>query len=383
MSGSLPADSQPVGSSRETRFNITLLSHPAVITLVVMVILVAGFIGQAGGDPLALARLGTRFSLGDPGGTEGYDGQFTYYIASNPQPEVVRALLDVPAYRYQRILLPLAARWLALGNPDWIPWTIILALLAVHTAGTWAVSELLASWQVNRRYALVYGLWAGFLLGIRLDLPEPMAYGFVALALFANLRNRPGLSWLLYGLAVFTKEVTILFVAAQMLADLLNFRWRQVVGLGLTALVPFALFQGWLWWVFGQPGVGSGGAMATSFEWIPYMGLWRIGAFSLPYLIAMLVVFGPTVILPSIWGVWKAAKCIFANERNVIVLSLLLNGLAIAFLPFSTFRETGGVIRLASGLVLAVLLFAGRYRLYRALNYSIFWIILNIFLFKT
>jgi hypothetical protein len=57
--------------------------------------------------------------------------------------------------------------------------------------------------------------------------------------------------------------------------------------------------------------------------------------------------------------------------------------LMIAFTPFSTFRETGGILRYASGLMLAVLLFAGRYHQRRALNYSLFWVVLNAILLKS
>jgi len=67
----------------------------------------------------------------------------------------------------------------------------------------------------------------------------------------------------------------------------------------------------------------------------------------------------------------------------VLVLGLFLNALSIAVLPFSTFRETGGLIRFACGLVLSVLLFAARYRQLRILRYSFFWLVLSIFLFKS
>ena len=76
----------------------------AVVGLVYMAVVVT----SAGGDPLALATLGTRFSEGDPGGTEGYDGQFSYYIARDPLNGWQHC--DVPAYRYQRILYPLLGR---------------------------------------------------------------------------------------------------------------------------------------------------------------------------------------------------------------------------------------------------------------------------------
>ncbi len=122
--------------------------------------------------------------------------------------------------------------------------------------------------------------------------------------------------------------------------------------------------------------------MATSFEIVPFMGLWRIGTYSLPYLLAMSLVFIPSIALPALWGIWAAIRRILTRERNVVVLGLLLNSLAIPFLPFSTFRETGGLLRFAGGLVLAVVLFASRYRIQRVQNYSQLWIILNIFLLK-
>ena len=74
-------------------------------------------LSQVEWDPLGLAELGTRYSQLDPAGTEGYDGQFAYYIAVSPNPKDVAIQLDVPAYRYQRILYPLMARSLALGIP--------------------------------------------------------------------------------------------------------------------------------------------------------------------------------------------------------------------------------------------------------------------------
>jgi hypothetical protein len=97
----------------------------------------------------------------------------------------------------------------------------------------------------------------------------------------------------------------------------------------------------------------------------------------------MLVVFGPAVILPSLWGIWAAFKKLLEDEINFVVLALLLNALLIPFLPFSTFRETGGLLRISCGLVLAIILFAGRYRMYRVLNYGYLLLVLNLFLLKS
>ena len=341
--------------------------NPAVVTLVMMTLLVIVVIINANGDPLALAQLGTFFSEGDPDGTQGYDGQFVYYIARDPSPDVVGRYLDVPAYRYQRILSPLLAYILVLGNVPALPWILPFIGILAQVAGAFAVSELLDGWGISRWYALSYGLWVGFGLAIRLDLPESLAYGLVVWAILMSERKRPFIGWILYGLALFAKEVTVLFMLAAVISATAQQRWKDVLGLGLFALLPFTLFQVWLWIVFGQPGIGSGGAMATSFEFIPYMGLLRIGFYSSLYLIAMLVVFIPSIVLPSVWGVWSSIKRLILRDTHIVVLALLFNSLTIAFLPFSTFRETGGILRFACGLVLAVVLFAGRYQIRRVL----------------
>lgn len=356
--------------------------HPASLTLAVMWMLVIIVLAANDWNPLSLARLGTRYSEGDINGSEGYDGQFVYYIARQIRPSEAALFLDAPAYRYQRILLPLMGWLLSLGSFELIPWTLMVLGVASQAAGVWLVAEILAGWGVNRWYALVYGLWVGFVLSVRLDLPEPLAFALVAGAILAGERNHPRLSWLLYGLALFAKEVTVAFLLAAVINHLAQRRWRDLGGLLMVGLLPYALFQLWLWWVFGELGLGSGGAMATPFEWVPFMGLFRIAQYSPAYLAAMLVVFAPTVLLPALWGIWTSLKKLWAGQINVVVLSLLINALLIPFLPFSTFRETGGLLRFMCGLVLAVILYAARYDMSRVLKYSWFWLVMNAFILK-
>ena len=355
---------------------------PPLVVFILTTLLLITIVVAAGGDPLVLARVGERYAVGDPNGSEGYDGQFILSIAQDPRPANVAPHLDVPAYRYQRILLPLLARLFSFGSSAAIPWLIPLLGLLAHTAGAWAVGELFCSWGINRWYSLIYAFWAGFTRALVVDLPEPLAYGLVAGCFLALQRERNLVGWLLLGLSLFAKEVTLPFVFAVLVADLLKRRWRAVLGLSLMALLPFVLFQVWLWLTFGQPGLGSGGAMATPFELIPFMGFLRIGAESIPYMLAMLVVFGPTVIWPAVWGVWKSVRFFLAGHRSMIVLALLFNSLVIVLLPFSTYRETGGLLRVACGLGMAVLFFAAHFRLRRVLNYCVFFIVLNIFLLK-
>ena len=152
-----------------TKINTRLILPLAVILVAAIYSVI--ILSLHNGDPMAFVLPGTRFTTGDPFGTEGYDGQFMYQIALRPTQAM--AYLDVPAYRYQRILYPLLARWLALGQPTLIPWTLLLINLVSLGVGTWLAGHLLARTGANPWFALPVGLFAGQLLSLRVDLPEP------------------------------------------------------------------------------------------------------------------------------------------------------------------------------------------------------------------
>ncbi len=76
----------------------------------------------------------------------GEDGTFCYRIALNPGTLVG---IDVPPYRYMRILYPLVARMLALGQPAVIPYALVLVNYFAVVGGTLAVAAWLARRQVS------------------------------------------------------------------------------------------------------------------------------------------------------------------------------------------------------------------------------------------
>jgi hypothetical protein len=113
--------------------------------------------------------------------------------------------------------------------------------------------------------------------------------------------------------------------------------------------------------------------MSTGFEVIPLLGFLRIGAVSPEALALFAVIFGPMVILPAVWGALAAVRRLRAERLLPEAWALLLNAAVILFVPFSTAREPLGLVRLATGLVLAVLLFAAVLGMKRVLNYTLFW----------
>lgn len=355
---------------------------PAICTFMVLVLILSIVIINSDGDPLVLVRIGTRFSQGLSDGSDGYDGQFVYYIAQDLNPTSVADHLDVPAYRYQRILLPFLARLLSLGNTAALPWVLAAIGVFSQTLGTWGVGVLLNKWGINSWYALVYGLWVGFILSVRLVLPESLAYALVIAAILAQIDRRYVLSAILYALALFAKDIVLFFVVAQGLLYLWKKDIHRAVQFGLIAILPFALFQVWLYFVFGSFGIGLGGEGATPFELIPLMGFWRIWEYSSKLLIANILVFGPALLLPAIWGAWMVVKKILQRDIDFLTVALTIQVLLIITLPFAVAREPGGLLRFSCGLVTALLLFSAKNKHMRALKYMPLWMVLNVFLVK-
>lgn len=352
---------------------------PTYVTLFICLIYVVAVLINAGGNPQAFVLLGTRFSEGDPQGTEGYDGQFAYQIARNPFEAA--PFLDVPTYRYQRILYPILARLLALGQMALIPWTLILVNLIAVALGTWATERLLTDFQVSRWYALTYGLYGGQLLGLRADLNEPLAQGLVQLAMLAWARERRGWAVIAFSLAALGKETALIFLAAYILSSVTQRQWRWVIGLSLGT-IPFFAYQLLLWVWLGSFGVGSGGAGATPFSLIPLGGWVAIAGVSVPAFLLISLIVVPMSILPSLVGMVLSGRTLREGNFQPIVFSLLLNALVILFLPTSTFREPVAMLRLTQGLVAGMLLYGGLIRSRRILNNSTFWIATNALLLR-
>lgn len=347
---------------------------PCLITLLVSGSYIGIRLVASQMDPLALAEIGSRYANLDPAGEPGYDGQFSFYIARDLNPSEVEPFLDVPAYRYQRILYPLLARIFSFGNTTVLPWTLLGLNWIVHGLATLGVSWVLHKQGIRPGYALIYGLWVGLISSTGLDLHEPLAYALIVGAWVMKALRKDYLFALMLVIALFAKETTILFWAAA-LFPLWKDRSRNkafllLVGGGLC----FVLWQFWLWQAFGSIGVGSGGDMASAFELIPLMGLVRIGFVDWRVFMLFLLIFGPTIVLPSLWGLWISIRGRLRTVGEWSRASLMLHALLILFLPFSTFREPLGLVRIATGLVLSILIVASEQRHTRVLNYSMFWI---------
>ncbi len=357
------------------------LIRPWFITTVLCLVYVGIVILSNKGNPMTLVTLGTRFSQQttvDQGGTEGYDGQFNYYIARDPN--TAAQYLDVPAYRFQRILFPVVGRLLSLGQTDLIPWAFLLINLVALALGTALLENLLVQFRVSRWYALTYGLTLGIFGSVRLSLSEPLAYPLI-LGGITLARNR---QWLwtafIFAIAALAKETTLIFAGAYVLYLFTQRDWKNGLLLGFISVLPFAIWQLILFKTLGSFGIGSGGAQATSFEMIPLMGIIRIWTDTPAEARAkILLILAPTllifVIAPTIWALWVSIKDIRRHKWSVEICLLLINAAVMLFVPFSTYREPIGILRFIVGLQIAVILYAAQNKRYRALRNSTLWIV--------
>jgi hypothetical protein len=335
------------------------------------VLYVAVTLARFGGDARAFAVI-----CPDPQrvatGHCGYDGQFAYAIAVDPAGG--GRFTDAPAYRYQRILYPMLARVIGMGQAHLIPWALVLINLLALVAGTAVVERILRHYGASRWYALAYGLFAGTLMPVRLDLTEPLAYGLALGGVWSAMQSRHRLSGLLLALAALTKETTLLFAVGIIAASGMDRRYRAAIEIALATGLAFAAWQLALRSQFGQFGIGSGGALGTPFEVIPLRGWWALASIDPAAFALISLVMLPMAIVPALLGLWSVARDFVRRQIDLPALLLFVHAGVVLFTPQSTFREPLGMARFAVGLVASTLIYAAARRSRRGLNYALLWI---------
>ena len=347
------------------------LVRPWTITLVVASLYVIVLLHGTGGDPLVLLRVGTRFSERDPEGSTGYDGQFYYYVARDPRQGWRH--VDVPAYRYQRILYPLAARVLSLGNARVLPWAMLVINVGSLASSVAIVEAMLADFGASRWYAITVGLFGGQLFSAVVGLADPLALCLTLAAMLEHGRGKRVWSATLFALAVLAKETMWIVVAAYVVHALKEGQFRRGLLIGGVAGVPYALWQWFLYLWLGDVGIKAGGAGATRFHVVPFgalLSLARVGWAVLALFAAVLV---PVIVVPTVWAILASGRAILSGENHPWSWALLFFAAVIPFLPASTLLDLSAMPRFASPLVALTILYAADHRRSRVLDASLLW----------
>jgi hypothetical protein len=182
--------------------------------------------------------------------SDGYDGQFYYRLALAPllaQPTAFGVTLDHPAWRMQRILLPVLARLAAFGQPACIPAALFAVNLAALFAVGWLAMGMARALRFSRVAAWAIVAWPGFLVALSHDTTEILAAALLLGAVAAWLARRFALGAVLLALASLTRETAVLVACGLCAAAIFDIprrraAWHAAVCAG-AAVLPFLAWR--------------------------------------------------------------------------------------------------------------------------------------------
>jgi hypothetical protein len=305
-------------------------------------------LARYGGDFRALLCLGQRHyhpaSLdGIPrAGPAGYDGQYYVTLATDPffrQLDTAKGI-DAPAYRAERILIPLLAWALAAGNASGaiIAYQLLcwaLGLGAVYLAARLLVEEGRSPW-----FALLLLPTAGLVASMMRSTLDAAAVFFILAALWAHVRRRDTLALALATAAVLTREMSYLVAVAIAFDQLRHRRLARSLAFVVVPLAPYMIWQLYLRSVLGPRYLLAHGGFAIPFSWVaeklPHVfrssGIWWMELFGLAAVAATTVAFILLLARPKGWTPPAVAFLAFA-------------GLGLA-LTYDVYVETWGYARI-------------------------------------
>lgn len=165
----------------------------------------------------------------------GYDGQFYFYIAQDPllRSPATRAALD-NTFRVRRILYPLLAWALSLGQRPALPYLLALVNLLAATGLVAVAARRAAAAGRGPWSVLLLAVYPGVWIPLLLDLTEPLQ--LLLLALGVVLASAPALF-----LAALAKETAGIALATEAARHAAARRWRPAAAHAALA----ALFVAW------------------------------------------------------------------------------------------------------------------------------------------
>jgi len=252
---------------------------PIVVALVIVHGLVLASLRPYGGNLSAMMRIGESEEREQvvreyfqPGfviftGEGGYDGQAYYYVAMDPL--ATKGLYRNP-YRYQRILYPLVARGLALGQPRLLPLTLYLANLLALAAGMAVMITLLRGQGRSPWWSLFAGLCPAAIMTIQYDLPSPLAIALLLGAVAAYGRDRVAVASGLIALAFLTREDAVMVLVPLLGWEVWAHRSRRRAAMLAASVTPLVAWQAFVTSRLG--GVPAAESLAVV-QPVPFAGL--------------------------------------------------------------------------------------------------------------
>lgn len=170
----------------------------------------------------------------------GYDGQFYRYLAHDPfLRKGYSHYVDSPQLRFRRLLVPLAAWLLALGQQDRIDGAYIAVEMLFVALGVYWCGRLMVRRSRPALWGTLFLLVPATMTSFdRMLVDGPLAALFAGFLLYVEER-RWGRVWLVAAAAALTRDTGLLLIAALVIDRLFRRDWRRV-GLYASSAVPGA-----------------------------------------------------------------------------------------------------------------------------------------------
>jgi hypothetical protein len=306
-----------------------------------------------GWDPMALVLRRPPGIPAEQTWAVGYDGQQSYAIALDPLGPAQG--LDYPAYRYLRILYPLFAHVLALGQPSLIPWAMILLNLAASGVSAGLLADLCERRGVHGGWALLVFLSFNYLIVIRFDLTEPLALAFALTGLWACERGHLPLAGAAFAAGALAREVTLAFPLSLAFVSGIRGRWKKAAYLAAVSAGVYFVWVTVVWTRLPGPRLLPLD-LAPTFP--PFSGLLSLQPSQSRVLVLMWAVI--PAILGGVAAGWSLLRGPGAPGSESAWLVLANCGL-IAVLPLASWVDPLAVLRLGLGSLVAIVLWSAKF----------------------
>jgi hypothetical protein len=337
--------------------NFAVVFRPSIIVAIIYIILIGLVAITKHYSAFDFVHLGTVWANHNPSGTWGYDGQFYYQMARDPLHAY--QYMDNASFREEHILYPLVVGVLSLGQTALIPYMLLFVNVLSVALSVELLARLLSKHGFSPWFSLALGLYFGQVAGTLFDTAESFTYFLVLLGIWLIMqKNRFALAAIMLGLATLAREIAILFPIAYIGVFFVRRQWRvcaQFVAFGILPLLALLIA---LRFIFDRTGV----TFTRPFEHIPFADIFYYISAPRKFYLLLLMMFLPTVgawvlAVKELYHVLFVQREPFFQRFSPVYLFLLANLVMITFMSHSSFEELISCGRIATGLVLSVLLY--------------------------
>jgi hypothetical protein len=289
--------------------------------LVLAFFVIMFIVSSLGGDPRILLHFGTDYP--DPRVLEygyrhlgadlpvlelrGHDGKWTFVMAMDPlllDPAEHASIMDYPAYRAQRVLLPLLVAPVGLfAGPPSLAWAITLANTLAMGFGVWGTARLAERLGASPWWGLLFLVNLGVWLEVAISGTGVLGLALAVWGMNLALEDRFRLAGWVFAAAALTRESMLPAALGVGLWLLWRRGWSpawRVVGPPLAAL---GLWSTYVWWRLGEFPAGGGETTLALPLVGPLQAAGRWSEFG-----AASTVIGSTMVVVCLVALWQAVR---------------------------------------------------------------------------